>query len=139
MMIDKREKYQARGLGTSDRNSKAVKNADVVLLAIKPQVLEDVLESISDVIREDALVISVVAGATIECSLTCLHCQAQYADCSCVSWLLLCSNARQAWRCQPRHSDHAQHAGHDRRGHDRVVTVVRCHGGAACAGAIVSR
>lgn len=40
-----------------------------MLLAIKPQVLDDVLESISDVIREDALVISVVAGATIECSL----------------------------------------------------------------------
>lgn len=114
-MIDKREKYQARGLGTSDRNSKAVKDADVVLLAIKPQVLEDVLESISDVIRPDALVISVVAGATIECSCsTCLHCQAQYADGSCVSWVLLCSNARQAWRSQPCHSHDAQHASHDR-------------------------
>lgn len=38
----KRLKYRDMGVQTSDRNVRAVEGADAVLLAVKPQVLEDV-------------------------------------------------------------------------------------------------
>ncbi|DAZ93168.1 TPA: hypothetical protein N0F65_005518 [Lagenidium giganteum] len=61
-----RKKYTSRNIGTSDVNSVAVKDADVVVLAVKPQVLTDVMESFKSVLRPNALVLSVVAGATID-------------------------------------------------------------------------
>ncbi|TYZ60196.1 hypothetical protein PybrP1_003518 [[Pythium] brassicae (nom. inval.)] len=61
-----RAKYQGRDVQTSDRNVTAVKGADVIIMAVKPQVLHDVMESFRDAMKPDALVISVVAGATIE-------------------------------------------------------------------------
>jgi len=43
----------------------AVKESDVILLAIKPQVLSKVLEVVKETIRPDHLVISIVAGMRI--------------------------------------------------------------------------
>ena len=53
----------------SDVPRAAVQRADVVLLAVKPQDLAGLLDEISDSVKPDALVISIVAGvhaATIE-------------------------------------------------------------------------
>jgi len=47
-------------------NTHAVQDADVVILCVKPQKLADVYEDLTGQIPENALVISIVAGATME-------------------------------------------------------------------------
>jgi pyrroline-5-carboxylate reductase len=49
------------GVNTSTQNS-VVKNAEIVVLAVKPQVMADVLAGIAPVLREETLVISIAAG-----------------------------------------------------------------------------
>jgi pyrroline-5-carboxylate reductase len=46
-------------------NNKAVKNADVVVLSVKPQGLDKILDKLRGSIKKDALILSIVAGATI--------------------------------------------------------------------------
>jgi pyrroline-5-carboxylate reductase len=58
-----KEKY---GVQPFTDNSAAVKNADVVVLSIKPQRLGAVLAELKGKIPEDAFVISIIAGATIK-------------------------------------------------------------------------
>jgi pyrroline-5-carboxylate reductase len=53
--------YQIR---TAASNEDAASRADVVLLAVKPAVVKEVLEGIRDVLRERQLVISIAAGVT---------------------------------------------------------------------------
>jgi len=53
------------GITTSTDNS-VVKNAEIVVLAVKPQVLSEVLEEMAPVLQEETLVISIAAG--ISCS-----------------------------------------------------------------------
>ncbi|MCT8978514.1 pyrroline-5-carboxylate reductase [Clostridium sp. CX1] len=70
-ILDSRIKYLKEQLnithGTSNREQgyiDLVKNCDVIILAIKPQVLKEVLESIKDCPwREEQVVISIVGGA----------------------------------------------------------------------------
>jgi pyrroline-5-carboxylate reductase len=50
------------GISASTHNRPAVKGADIVLLAVKPQVVGDVLKEIKPVIKKNALVISVAAS-----------------------------------------------------------------------------
>lgn len=50
------------GVGASTNNRKAVKGADIVLLAVKPQVVGDVLKEIKPALGKHALVISVAAS-----------------------------------------------------------------------------
>lgn len=54
------------GIDTTTDNVKAVKNADIVLLAVKPQIACSVLEGIAPSISNDQLIISVMAGVTTE-------------------------------------------------------------------------
>jgi pyrroline-5-carboxylate reductase len=49
------------GVSTSTDN-RVVKNAEIVLLAVKPQVMADVLNGIAPVLRPETLVISIMAG-----------------------------------------------------------------------------
>lgn len=59
------------GVSTSTDNS-VVKNAEIVVLAVKPQVLLDVLGAIAPVLRPETLLISIAAGiptAKIEAAL----------------------------------------------------------------------
>jgi pyrroline-5-carboxylate reductase len=59
------------GVSTSTDNS-VVKNAEIVVLAVKPQVMMDVLKGIMPVIRKETLIISIAAGipaAKIEAAL----------------------------------------------------------------------
>jgi pyrroline-5-carboxylate reductase len=52
------------GVRTSTDNRKAVAEADIVILAVKPQMAKKVMESLAGVVRKDQLVISVMAGIT---------------------------------------------------------------------------
>ena len=58
-----REKY---GIQPFTDNVAAVKDVDVVVLSIKPQRLSAVLEGLKGSIPKNALVLSIIAGATIE-------------------------------------------------------------------------
>jgi pyrroline-5-carboxylate reductase len=53
-----------KDLNVTDNNSDAIRHADIVVLAVKPQVLADVLKPLHGQF-EDKLVISIVAGAEI--------------------------------------------------------------------------
>ncbi len=55
-------KYSIRTLW---ENSEAVKDADVVILSVKPQRLVKVLEGMHGAIKKNAMVLSIVAGASI--------------------------------------------------------------------------
>ena len=54
------------GVRTQTSNKKAVAEADVVILAVKPQVSKSVLAELSSTARKDQLFISVMAGITTE-------------------------------------------------------------------------
>ncbi len=58
-----REKY---GVQPFTDNTDAVKNAEIVVLSVKPQRLSAVLDELQGNIPADALVLSIIAGATIE-------------------------------------------------------------------------
>ncbi|MEM7053557.1 MAG: pyrroline-5-carboxylate reductase [Pseudomonadota bacterium] len=64
---DIREHIQGQfSIRTLADNAKAVAQADAVVLAVKPQIMDRVLESISDTIEPQALVISVAAGIPVQ-------------------------------------------------------------------------
>lgn len=50
---------------TSD-NRKAAKNADIIILAVKPQVISSVLQVLKHVVSQDQLIISIAAGVEIK-------------------------------------------------------------------------
>lgn len=50
----------------ADSNREAAEAADIVLLAVKPQMMPDVLKDLESVIADRALVISIAAGVTID-------------------------------------------------------------------------
>ena len=50
------------GINTTRDNREAIRGADIVCLAIKPQILDAVLEEISEDITEEQLLISILAG-----------------------------------------------------------------------------
>jgi len=54
------------GVGVHAYNAEAAKAADVIVVAVKPQVMDDVLASLSETIKAETLVISVAAGMPIE-------------------------------------------------------------------------
>ena len=56
---------QEKNIAVFSDNAKAIENADVVVLAVKPQVLADVLKPLHSLF-EGKLIISIVAGVTIE-------------------------------------------------------------------------
>jgi pyrroline-5-carboxylate reductase len=56
---------EAYGVNTKNDNVLAVKGADVVLLAVKPQVMAGVLEGIRDALTPDQLILSIAAGKTL--------------------------------------------------------------------------
>ncbi|HFC09149.1 MAG TPA: pyrroline-5-carboxylate reductase [Chloroflexi bacterium] len=61
------ERLETRyGIRTTRENATAAAEADVVVLSVKPQVLSKVLPELKGRIRPEALVLSIVAGATME-------------------------------------------------------------------------
>ena len=60
--MDLQERY---GIQTITDNAAAASDADVVVLSVKPQRLSEVMKGLKS-IRKDALVLSIIAGATIQ-------------------------------------------------------------------------
>ena len=54
------------GVNACSDNALVASTADVLLLAVKPQMLEDVVGSLKDSIRDDTLIISIAAGKRIK-------------------------------------------------------------------------
>lgn len=62
-----REKMAAEfGILTSGKNADAAAQADVLVLAVKPQFLEEVIGEIKDAARPDTLIISIAAGKSLQ-------------------------------------------------------------------------
>lgn len=57
-----REKY---GIQTTKNNLEAIENADVVVLAVKPQKVDKILSELHGHIPANAVIISIIAGASI--------------------------------------------------------------------------
>jgi pyrroline-5-carboxylate reductase len=60
---DRRAALEQRAIRTTASNAEAAGEADVVVLAIKPQLLKRVLPELRGAVRPDALVLSIIAGA----------------------------------------------------------------------------
>jgi pyrroline-5-carboxylate reductase len=60
------ELFDRYGVQTTTDNREAAREADIVVLSIKPQVLCTVLEELHGCVAPDALVLSIVAGAPME-------------------------------------------------------------------------
>ena len=55
----------AYGVQVTQDNAAAVANADVILLAVKPQIMDRVLQDVANQVSANALVISVAAGVSL--------------------------------------------------------------------------
>jgi pyrroline-5-carboxylate reductase len=63
---DRREVLAARhGIIAVARNADAVREADIVVLAVKPQMLGRVMAELAPALRDEQVVLSIVAGATL--------------------------------------------------------------------------
>ena len=60
------EKMDTLGVATFRNNVEAVRNADVVIVAVKPYHIEGVLHEIQSVLTEDKILISIVAGVGLQ-------------------------------------------------------------------------
>jgi len=54
------------GIETTDNNLEAVQNANIIVMSIKPQVLGKVAAGLKGKVPADALVISIIAGASLD-------------------------------------------------------------------------
>ena len=62
---DVRKRMREQGFKTHTHGSDATRGADVIVLAVKPQVMPSVLEEIAPAIEDGQLVLSIAAGTTI--------------------------------------------------------------------------
>lgn len=58
------------GVQCYDRAEPAIHDADVIVLAVKPQVMPAALEELTGLVKKDQLVLSIAAGITVENLLT---------------------------------------------------------------------
>jgi pyrroline-5-carboxylate reductase len=66
-IVEQLEKLEERlGVSTTTNNLEAVKNAGVVVLSVKPQSIQEVMDELHGAIPKDALVLSIVAGARLD-------------------------------------------------------------------------
>jgi pyrroline-5-carboxylate reductase len=54
------------GVGVTEDNKKVVKGADIVILAVKPQIIAEVLGELAGVFNKSTLIISIAAGITTQ-------------------------------------------------------------------------
>jgi pyrroline-5-carboxylate reductase len=66
------ELFDRYGVRTSTDNVQAAKDADIIVLSMKTQVLGRVLDELAGKVRSDALVMSIIAGARMETIERCL-------------------------------------------------------------------
>ena len=64
---DERRQYlqQQYGVETTDGNKQIVASCDIIILAVKPQDMDSVVNEIGDAVREDMTVVSIAAGITL--------------------------------------------------------------------------
>ena len=63
---EQRELFNSRyGVNVTDNNLQAIKDADIIILSVKPQVLPEVMSGIKSKIPSRSLVFSIVAGMPI--------------------------------------------------------------------------
>lgn len=55
---------EAFGINTTPKNKEAVKGSEIIILAVKPQVMSIVIEDIGPVVNSNHLVVSIAAGIT---------------------------------------------------------------------------
>ena len=55
---------EKEGVSTTEDNREAVEKSDIIVLAVKPQVIGRVLSEIKDVVTENKIIISIAAGIT---------------------------------------------------------------------------
>jgi len=67
-LADKRDElHKSFGIGVTESNEALVEQCDVVVIAVKPQVMQQVLEPIGDVVRNrQPLLVSIAAGITMD-------------------------------------------------------------------------
>ena len=58
--------FAAKGVRTMQSNADAVKNADVVVLCVKPYLIHEVIKEISSSLSDKTLLVSVAAGITLD-------------------------------------------------------------------------
>jgi pyrroline-5-carboxylate reductase len=64
---DRRETLVERhGIGVVAKNAEAVAGAEIVVLAVKPQMLASVMGELAPALADDQVVLSIVAGATLK-------------------------------------------------------------------------
>lgn len=56
---------KAYGIKTTPANKEVVKNCNIIILAVKPQNMDEVTAEISEIISSDRLVVSIAAGITL--------------------------------------------------------------------------
>ncbi len=56
--------HSTHGIATSQDNHEAIKSADVVVLAVKPQIMEKVCTELKPSLNDNAVVMSIAAGVT---------------------------------------------------------------------------
>lgn len=65
--------FKSRGVTITSNNVEAVNSSDIVIIAVKPYTIEDVLNEIKDSVNQEHLLISVVSDFTIESIKSCLN------------------------------------------------------------------
>ena len=71
---DRREALAARhGIRVVARNAEAIADAEIVVLAVKPQMLAGVMRELAPALSEGQVVLSIVAGATLRSLSSGLH------------------------------------------------------------------
>jgi len=60
------KKFQEQGATITDNNVEAVRNADIIILAIKPYQAKDIIEEINPVLNPKQILISAVAGLGLQ-------------------------------------------------------------------------
>jgi len=63
-----REKYEVKG---TSHNTEVVKQSDLIILAVKPQIMKNVVEEISKYLNLSKLIISIAAGVPLEAIESC--------------------------------------------------------------------
>ncbi len=63
---DQLEKAKELGVSTTLHNCEVVSESDVIFFAVKPQYMASVIEEIKEVVTSDKLIVSIVAGKTID-------------------------------------------------------------------------
>jgi pyrroline-5-carboxylate reductase len=64
--VEARELFAAQGICVLSDNMQAVQQADIIVLAVKPQALADVAHDLGAYLRPEQLVISIAAGVRID-------------------------------------------------------------------------